>query len=446
MSAPSDPRSPAGSAVPAAPASQTLSGQRFLAAGWLVALASTAASVLLAISAWPASPGAGMVPAWALTVALAVSLAGPAVLVVTLVGAARRERRDADADLHRALRRRQATRRLLDLLPVAVALADPRSSRALLNAPMAHLLRVDPALAPDCALDWAGLVAAEDGPAWRAAVDSAHRTGETQWLRCTMALDGGWRAALVQIAAVALEDEPTLAVSVTPLDTDAGLAQQAVLQLRDLLELAESEKWRFGQAVHDELGQRLSGMAFFAKALQRKLEAAHAAEAEDAGWLNGLANESMSVARGLARGLVPVGSDDPAAIEAALLDVCETAARAFGITYELDVDPRFDPGGAAQANHMYHAVQELVTNACRHGGAKRLTITIEARAGGQRVRVHNDGQPLAGSTAVAGMGIKGVRSRVAYLGGRFWLGNDEQGGVLATIDLPPAPGAGARSS
>jgi signal transduction histidine kinase len=330
---------------------------------------------------------------------------------------------------------------LLDLVPVAVALCDLQQGRVSGNRAMAHLLRLESEDRASLTLDWPDIISDDDGSAWRQACALAQQSGQAQWLRCALRTTGGEQPVLAQITPVNGEDGPELAISLMPREGEAGLALESVLQLRDLLALAEAEKWKFGQAVHDELGQRLSGIAYFAKSLQRKLQQAQRAEAEDAAWLTGLANESMSVARGLARGLVPVGADDPGALTAALAEVCENTRRSFTTRCDLQVDPGFDPGGAARANHLYHAVQELITNACKHGHASHVQVSLEVEDDGQRVAVRDDGQGFGPALPRSGgMGLNGVRGRVAYLGGRFTLAAAPGGGVLATITLPlPAP-------
>ncbi len=257
----------------------------------------------------------------------------------------------------------------------------------------------------------------------------------------------GWRdvapAAEEQPAGVKHDSERRTGVAAAaPADGDGGHLQETIVQLRELLVLAEGEKWHFGQAIHDELGQRLSGMAYFAKALQRKLQKAQRAESADAGWLTDLANESMAVARGLARGLLPVGTDDPGGLGAALAELCERAGKTFGIACTLHVDDAFDAGGAAQASHLYHAIQELVTNAVKHGKSRAVHVSLDTGPDRQRATVRNDGLPLADAPERlglgSGMGLRGVRSRAAYLGAPFTLVNEPQGTVLATIELPLA--------
>jgi signal transduction histidine kinase len=408
------------------------------------AVASSAACLWLAFAAWQVVGG----PTTPVLLGLGLALVGPVGWIAAMAAFARRERTAmAEAQRHN-LGRRQATLKVLDLLPVAVALCDLQRDRVGVNRAMARLLGTEGEGLGDLALDWKAMIAADDWSAWLQTCSLARQSGQAQWLRCGLRTASGVQPVVAQIVPVDGESGPELAVSLTPRQSEAGLAQEAVLQLRDLLGLAEAQKWEFGQAVHDELGQRLSGIAYFAKSLQRKLEQAQRAEAEDARWLQDLANESISIARGLARGLVPVGTDDPGALVAALAEVCENVRRSFNVRCDLHVDPGFDPGGATRANHLYHAVQELVTNACKHGDAFHVQVTLEVDDEGQQVTVLNDGHGLAPAPERAGMGLNGVRSRIAYLGGRFTLADEPGGGVRATIGLPlpAAPSRGAEQA
>ncbi len=398
----------------------------------MAALASAAAALWLAVLPRP-QDGSLVAALPGLALAMAGSLGAIGAMVL---GFRRAQAVKAEA-LDQRLRHRQTVLKLLDLVPVAMALSRPGQDLFSINRAMALLLRIEGETLDGLTPDWTGMMSADDGTAWHESCVLAQQSGQAQWLRCTLRLAGGDQSVLAQLAPVDSADRRGLAICLVPREGESGWALESVLQLRDLLGLAEAEKWKFGQALHDELGQRLSGMAYFAKSLQRKLQQAQRSEADDAAWLTQLANDSMSVARGLARGLVPVGNDDPDALTTALNEICDNTRRSFAIGCELHVDPGFDPGGAARANHLYHAVQELITNACKHGQTRHVRVRLEVDNEEQRVVVCDDGKGLGStSTRSGGMGLNGVRGRVAYLGGRFALAAAPGGGVLATITLP----------
>lgn len=76
-----------------------------------------------------------------------------------------------------------------------------------------------------------------------------------------------------------------------------------------------------------------------------------------------------------------------------------------------------------------------MTHAVKHGAAHQVKAGLEVLEACQRVVVGNVCAGLAQSPARRGMGVSGVSSRVAWLGGRFMLADQDQG-VLATIDMP----------
>lgn len=378
--------------------------------------------------------------AWVRTSLALAATAGVGVALALLVV---EQRRLIELDRRagaQASARERAWVQLLDLLPLPVAVCDATPAGAMANQALTELVGIQRGAGLPAALDWQQLIVESDRSAWAEAVQQVQATGREHSLQLSIRIEGAPREMLVQLAAVSGElfDAPGARLLVMLRGADDAGAHRVQQQLRELLRLAESEKWLFGQAVHDELGQRLSGIAYFAKALERKLQADGRTEAEDAAWLTNLANESMSVARGLARGLVPVGSDDAGALAASLTELCQNTSKMFGAQCTLEADPLFDAGGAAEASHLYHVVQELMTNGIKHGQARNVAVRLELLEQGRRLTVQDDGTGFDAQASATrrGMGLSGVRSRVAHLGGSFTMGATQAGGVIATIELP----------
>ena len=75
---------------------------------------------------------------------------------------------------------------------------------------------------------------------------------------------------------------------------------------REILEVSARERSRIGQDLHDDLGQRLAGIAFLSQALAQRLASISSSEAAAAAEIAKLANQTTAQARNLARVLHPI--------------------------------------------------------------------------------------------------------------------------------------------
>src|SRR5262249_53798234 len=87
----------------------------------------------------------------------------------------------------------------------------------------------------------------------------------------------------------------------------------------------------------------------------------------------------------------------------------------------LEVDP-------LRAQALYRCVQEGLTNAVRHGQARRVSVRIERTTAALAVEVSDGGR--GASSVTRGLGLRGMRGRIEQCGGR--------------LAVEARPGAGAR--
>ena len=87
---------------------------------------------------------------------------------------------------------------------------------------------------------------------------------------------------------------------------------------------------------------------------------------------------------------------------------------------------------------LYRVVQEALTNTLRHSGAHRASVRVTRDAGGVAVEVVDDGSGGLDPVRPGGSGLRGIRERVAMLGGQVEIGPTAEGGfrVLATVPVP----------
>lgn len=210
-----------------------------------------------------------------------------------------------------------------------------------------------------------------------------------------------------------------------------------------ILKATEREQERIGQELHDGLGQHLTGVAFLAKALARKLADQGAPEAVDAEQLVQLINRSVSMTRGLAHGLRPVGDEDNA-LMVALRQLALDVSDLFKVECHFVNDDPVLVRSPLVAHHLFRIAQEAVNNALKHGHPARITIEFERKTvrGGNAsllLRISNDGAPFpAGAESAGGMGLAGMKYRAKLLGAKFSLRRDRRPRVGVTVTLDEA--------
>lgn len=123
------------------------------------------------------------------------------------------------------------------------------------------------------------------------------------------------------------------------------------------------------------------------------------------------------------------------------LEELATVAREAGLDVKLQVaaPPAELPAAVAQA--AYRILREAVTNAIRHAGPARLTVSVRHRPGELELVVSDDGRGRTGDSRGAGRGIVGMAERAGLLGGELVAGPRPAGGfqVRARLPLPPGP-------
>ena len=106
----------------------------------------------------------------------------------------------------------------------------------------------------------------------------------------------------------------------------------------------------------------------------------------------------------------------------------------------LDFDVPRDRLSDSTVFSLFKAIRELVINAVRHGGAKKIEITGRLDGDGLVCRVRDDGRGFDPETrpglALGHFGLQGIRERIGNLGGRFTIASEPGHGAEATISLP----------
>jgi signal transduction histidine kinase len=207
------------------------------------------------------------------------------------------------------------------------------------------------------------------------------------------------------------------------------MAERARLE-KEILEVSEREQRRIGHDLHDSLCQHLTGTALAGQVLGEKLAAKALPEASDANKIVELVEEGITLARNLARGIYPVEMEAEG-LMAAFEELANNITNVSKITCLFECDPPVLIQDAAVTTHLYRIAQEAISNAIRHGKAKRIGISLSERGGVITLTVEDDGSGLPeGWQKGQGLGTRIMSHRAAMIGAAIALEPNPTGGTL----------------
>ena len=217
----------------------------------------------------------------------------------------------------------------------------------------------------------------------------------------------------------------------------AALAENQRLALK-YVGMQESERKALARDLHDELGQFVNAIKLDAVSI-RDSAAGQAPIASVARTMIQNIDRVYDVLGGLIRQLRPVGFDNLGLLAALEHCVDEWRSRLPGTTIETSAAGDLESLDETRALVVFRLVQEALTNVARHAQATQVRILIE-RTGGIQLLVADNGCGTDLSSPRAGLGLIGMRERVAALGGSITLasGRGEGFKVTAFIPLPEA--------
>lgn len=241
-----------------------------------------------------------------------------------------------------------------------------------------------------------------------------------------------------------------------PTDTEIGELAQAFNRMLDRLENArreqamvilqaqEEERRRVALELHDESSQNLTALLVHTEILQQSLQALPGAslapEAREqlrAGLqqLTRLTQGTLESIRALALQLRPAVLDD-LGLQAALRWLAEDCRERLQISVDLHLDPPEQSYPPLYETTLFRVAQESLTNVARHARASAVTIELVRADDQVTLCVRDNGQGYDPARGSAGLGIGGMRERLALLKGTLDLRSRPGQGTTVSAQLP----------
>lgn len=218
-------------------------------------------------------------------------------------------------------------------------------------------------------------------------------------------------------------------------------AEEALRNLSGrLLQTQDIQKRKMARELHDATGQNLTALLARLGAIRERVKSVAPDQAELVAECVTLASQTLDEIRTFSYLLHPPLLDEEGIVAA--LDVyVEGFAERSGIEVDLDVPSELGRLPDELEITLFRVVQEALTNVHRHSGSSTaavrlirdpatLVLEIADRGRGmppevlERVRRHG---------AIVGVGIAGMRERVAQLGGELAIESRDRGSVIRVV-------------
>ncbi len=247
--------------------------------------------------------------------------------------------------------------------------------------------------------------------------------------------DATFLESLANTTAVAIENAALLS------EVEAKSRQVRALSAHNVTRL-EEERRHIARELHDEAGQALVGVKLALQVMARLVPAEPPTLREQLDQLRDHVNRATSQIKDLARRLRPPALDQ-LGLDVALRQLASEVEHRAGLAVELDLQGFSARLPQPVETALFRVAQEALTNVAAHAEAARARVTLEDRGEEIVLSVVDDGRGFdvhaTQSSLGGGLGLLGIRERVAMLDGRVDLTSTPGAGTALRV-LVPCPG------
>jgi signal transduction histidine kinase len=172
------------------------------------------------------------------------------------------------------------------------------------------------------------------------------------------------------------------------------------------------------------------------KGLQLRLAKQRSVESKEAAKIHHLIQEAMSHASDVAHDLATLDLRE-GDLPSALNGLATRAKDLFSISCRFEAQGRIPSLEPAVVGQLYKIAQEALTNAIKHGKARRVGISLSNGGASVILKIRNDGLPFPDlKSRSTGMGLRIMNYRASLIGATLEVGGRSPRGTLVTCSLP----------
>ena len=206
-------------------------------------------------------------------------------------------------------------------------------------------------------------------------------------------------------------------------------------------EKLEEERKSIARELHDEMGQNLTAIKTIGTAIANRDSDEGSITRQNALTIVEVTSRIYDMVHSIIRELRPSALDH-LGLEDAIYELCERHRR---VNLDLDLKLNFDGVLNRYDEYVnitvYRVIQECLTNAAKHAGATRVSVTVsnllvESNLARIEIKVQDNGKGLDVDLSESRrFGLLGMRERVQAFNGDIQIESDPGTGTLITADM-----------
>lgn len=279
----------------------------------------------------------------------------------------------------------------------------------------------------------------------QAQFDHYRTTGKSELLgkrfeTLAMKSDGSEFPVEVAMAPIGSEDQPMFTIFVC----DATARRDGEKQVRsyqervrslmaNLLLTEEHERRRLANDLHDGLSQTIALTQLKLSALRQTMDGTLAKSLDE---IEELIRQTNRTARAISFELSPPVLHD-LGLQPAVQWLVENIQTRYGIEIVLDDDGQPKPADERTRVIVFRAIRELLINAAKHAGARRVHVRLEREKDVLSAAIEDDGVGMEPEVAtVRGSGLFSIHERLSHVGGSMRIESAPGRGTRVRLSAP----------
>ena len=206
--------------------------------------------------------------------------------------------------------------------------------------------------------------------------------------------------------------------------------------IRASLEVQEEERKYLARELHDELGQCLTAIQADAELIRDISQDGDKRIETSADAIMNVSSRVYDVVHSMMHRLRPSILDNLGLVEALQDEIDAWKKRHKNTACDFVCSGNLDSLDERTNINLYRMVQECLTNVSKHAAANKVCIELFNVNDNILLRVTDNGSGFDMHSSSSGLGLIGMRERVASLGGNLELEASPGKGLTITITVP----------